>query len=355
MASSLCLAQEQQSLLIPFGSYLEKVKLNELYVNNNQLYHTGLFRAADSGFKKISPIPLECWEKQNDIAFNDDGYLYCNTSITYPEAINAAVFSFTELIPTGDYTERCGFMLKTKENTDEGLKSFLYATCYNYGYNFPIKNYTPRDYKDIWIRNTYTIKSDITNCPPGGLHYENRGLKCVSYYNIPKHKIVYGSFLKSACDIGYTFYGSNSDRLGTVCNDKALELNGVSDCIADGKDIVFEDDKLQCKPGELVAEIHTSSDFLPAGNYLITCVNSAYYPCLGENHQGLLVTQCITGGTYYSVKTLTLENADEKCKMGGAGYISNLNSALTCDPLFNLNIEYPTQATDVAESFECKQ
>ncbi|WP_034833871.1 hypothetical protein, partial [Endozoicomonas numazuensis] len=272
MASSLCLAQEQQSLLIPFGSYLEKVKLNELYVNNNQLYYTGLFRAADSGVTQAPPISLECWEKKNDIAFNDDDYLYCNTSITYPDPINAADFSFTELIPTGDYTERCGFMLKTKENTDEGLKSFLYATCHDY--DIPIINYTPANFEIIWKFNTHAIKSDITNCPPGGLRYENRGLKCTSNNNIAKHKIVYGSFLKSACDIGYTFYESNSDSLGTVCNDKTLILNEVSDCIADGKDIVFEDDKLQCKPGELVAEIHTSSDFLPAGNYLITCVNS---------------------------------------------------------------------------------
>ena len=96
-----------------------------------------------------------------------------------------------------------------------------------------------------------------------------------------------------------------------VCTDRAVSLKAISSL-----------------GGE-----HNVSEWIPRGNYLLTCKDIKFFPCLGENKQGRLEAQCAldSRGERRYVQSF-LEDGDSVCRLANMGYISNINSKLVCDP-----------------------
>lgn len=345
------------SLLIPLGSYLRHVNLANIFVSGNFLLYSASDFITKDGITEFidapAKFPLDCWRNGLDIDLHAPGLasfvFMCNETHKYPKPVNVADFLYTHLIPGGYLTNQCGYMLKTRELIDGEWQSFLYTTCSQKTYLSPLRRGVPYKIRIMPSREDRVGLSD--------------GKGSFATHQQMAKKIIYGSYLNSGCDIGLTDYSVEKDQLTTVCYTGSesipYTLNKTASCVEQSLDITFDEAGLTCQPGTLASTVHTASYYLPAGNYHISCAHSAYYPCLGENNRGMLVTRCLrnpTGPKGSQVRlevTATLDDSDDLCQMNSVGYISNFDSVLRCDPTFRMEQEYPTQAADIAADFTC--
>ena len=167
--------------------------------------------------------------------------------------------------------------------------------------------------------------------------------------------MVSGSYLQQ-CDLGLTHYDPLRDQLRTLCGHAVLSYDSVTTCVDAGMDIKFLNNELRCvSDTETTAQFHTSGSLLPAGNYLLTCKGLNYYPCLRHNGvQGVLVGTC-TGKLNYSKNqkfSSLLTNGAGQCRFSGAGFVSNINGELRCDP--DIDFSMNTGAGERPD-FECSE
>ena len=99
--------------------------------------------------------------------------------------------------------------------------------------------------------------------------------------------------------------------------------------------------------------MHTSSLFLPPGNYLVTCQFVTFYPCMGNGNQGLLTAMC--ANLRLKFVEGKLEDADGQCRMSNLGYVSNDGGTLRCDPDIEFNNVDPNQGSGLLQHFQCNQ
>ncbi len=340
--------EQNPSLFIPLGSYMEKVPLYIIHANKAE----NIITYPVSRYHTDPSLSLDCWRDGFDIIKDSDKFS-CNRSVSKP-IVDAARFLYSVLIPYGSYLDSCISILKTREMVNNEIRSFIYATCKN--------NPLTRGY--IWANdrdNVIKQKVDVTDCPMDHLVNTNGNITCA---NEPKtrRQIVTGSYLKQRCFAGESFYNSDEDTLYSRCgsteyHNNSRQLSNITECLDLGGDIIFRADELHCDLSSSAAEIakiHTASAFIPAGNYSISCAKIAYYPCAGINNSGLLVAQCLTGIASDSNPPYTqLEDGANDCRMSDLGYISNINGVLTCDPEVIFSGDEPTQGSDLVDALRC--
>ena len=339
--SLTALSTDTPSLILPLGSYLQQVPAYFTYVDPRKRQ---LFVKQKSWIK--ASVPLTCALDGFDITFNsNEETLACDKSVNIGSR-NAADFLYSSLLPSGTYLDTCSGIFRTREMINGVQRSFLYATC------------SDRSDRSDWPLLSPDIKSnrlEITDCAVHSIKNDNGVLSCGSTPGEIR-QIVFGSYLEQGCIAQYSHYSGSDDSIQTRCRVSAYKrqnfsLKRVSQCIASGGDIVFENQSLKCDTsGSVAAEVHTASSFIPPGNYSLTCARISYYPCAGSNRQGLLTASCMRLGASYEepnsmVNARFDNNANQRCNAADMGYISNIDGVLTCDPDIVFNDEDPTQGS----------
>ena len=326
------------SLIIPLGSYLERIPAHKLFILEGQdgpLLRTSAYN---------HPFDLlQCWQDGYDItAITSDqsAYITCNQEVRRDRIVNAADFLYSSLIPSGPYLKLCTGIIRTREQVDDVQRAFLYATCIKApGRPF----HTDRDY--------LVTKLDITNCSADRLVSIDGKLTCQETPET-RLKVAFGSYLKQGCDITVSRYDEASNRLYTRCDKMNYQLDDVSQCINAGSDIVFSHEGLTCLSGSSTsASLQTSSAFIPPGNYTVSCTSIAYYPCAGPDRQGVLAARC--RGLDDKYQSSMLMDANDRCSMANMGYISNIDGELVCDPDIPFNDEVPEEGSSLNQHLRC--
>ncbi len=267
-------------------------------------------------------FPLHCWKNGHDVR-KEGPHLGCDTSVKR-SVVNAANFLYSTLLPTGSYLESCSGVFRTIEIIDGRERSFLYASCEK-----------SSGTQEGFVLNTSiaTSRLDITDCSPGKITNSDGYLQCMEQRSTPR-SIVTGSYLKY-CFAANSRFDSSKDTLTAECGGMKQyhTLEGLSNCLSSGGDVVFDNTGLACDiETSKTSEIHTASDYIPPGNYSLSCTDMAYYPCAGKNRKGLLTAKCFTNNSDPTdlINSTFLENADQACS--AASYVSNVNGTLQCDP-----------------------
>ena len=298
--------------------------------------------ATPLNFKSMGVIPTaeSCWSQGYDLT---EGYylfhLVCNTAIKKTPEL-ASRFFYSVLPSYGSFLHTCTGMLRTRENN----RKYLYASCIS-GNKFFAR------LKDF----VFTQKINITDCQ-NDIVNDQGILKCSDNEVKPRH-ILTGSYLES-CNASDSIYDEDAGTLKTLCrnNDGYFPfeptLENVGSCMGVGNDIVLKDGKLECEsaPNKKVTE-HIASKFLPAGNYLATCRNMSFFPCMGESGHGVLVAECADLSGHF-IET-RLEDRGGTCSMSGMGYVSNINGQLTCDEDILFEDEDPTDGSMLQGDLQC--
>ena len=351
------------SLFIPLGSYLEHFNIGRISYDQGEIYFN---KAPFGGSRKLSfevtdniPNPGSCWSQGYDLTKGSDTELSCDTTKQrVPE--DASRFLYSAPLPYGSYLDKCTGLLKTVENNRE----YLYASCLIAGWG--------RGPSDKYYKKN---RLDVTDCQNEIISDKAGILKC-SNSPVRLRQLLSGSYLAS-CNLSGTLYDPMHSRMvlktncgflcGPACDDNITNysLYDAEDCIGSGKDLRFIIDNVAPYPkpsgNDLICvddstrevRVHTASSYVPAGNYLLTCRQIAFYPCMGPNRQGVLTAQCLDERGIFQETQLV--DGDSECRMSNMGYVSNIYGHLRCDPDIPFNNESPTQRTDLLPHFQCNE
>ena len=325
LLTQLCFSEP--GLVIPLGSYMETALLWRLYISDNKLHYFD------------TSIDLDCWQAGHDIYFDHVQSLNCDTSET-GDVVNAARFLYSTLIPAGKYLETCTGLLKMPVNVNGTTRYYLYASCRAWSIHKP----------PSWAQ-----KVDITDCPAGQLVNRKGDLVCPDFFR-PRRKIVSGSYLTSGCDVAESYYNASVDKISTRCEGIDYSISNITSAINSGKDVVYRNQSLEfANTSQGPASIHEASLYLPPGNYTLSCRNAAFFPCMGQAGQGLLVAKCLPAEAYgkRDYKSAFLEDADDHCAMHNMGYVSNIDGNLVCDPDIEFNYEENPTEAGLLEHLQC--
>lgn len=354
---------ETPDLFLPMGSYLKDFNIGTLIFSNKMAYLKSStvfdnqllsFEPAFNLVGELIHTPVQCAQEGYDLRKGSTTDLACDTSVIRPYE-NAARFLYSALVPYGSYIHSCTGILRTREND----RFYLYASCRP-------ENATDRGNN---LRDTFSPnRLDITDCT-GNIENINGVLKCTDSPVVPR-RILSGSYLED-CNLSASYYDPDTQILYAVFPDDvsigigfteidpyySITLENAGECIGAGKDIAKIDLILVCQHN-IYKEVkeYTASTVIPAGNYLLTCKNMIYYPCLGVDGQGLLAAGCasVQNGMMPNLfLEAHLSDADDKCRMANMGYVSNVNGELVCDPDITFDDEDPTQGSDLSPLLQC--
>ena len=351
---------KEQMLLIPFGSYLRNTNIANIRIVRGNVYLGSESMIEEVKFQPGKDIlnARSCWSKGYNLKKTSDGKkLTCDKS-KKRTPVNAAEFLSSSIVPYGSYLDSCTGLLQTRK----GDQSYLYASCMYDG--------APSLLYDYYGKFYFSQKINLANCPPGGIFSHNGHLTCSPGHAKPR-TILSGSYLDQ-CKITGTYYEPDTGRLETLCEKQKLVLENASQCLGEGKDIIVvhqssltqwlqslyfgtepQTTSLECiekESGEVV--MHTASSYLPPGDHLLTCKKAAYYPCLGENKQGLMVAECADICGHF-IETM-LEDTNKNCRISELSYISNKEGELTCKPGSKFNVN-KTGIPNLLDHFQCNQ
>ena len=320
---------------------MEKTSLATTYVSDNRLY-------SSQSLSHYS-IGLDCWQSGYDISIDRRHRFSCDTTVQR-DVVNAASFLYSALIPYGSYLENCTGILRTRESINNRMRSYLYASCDLGLFSTILPSSTGKDFAMVQ-------KIDITDCPAGHIASHEGELSCTSEEG-PRRTIVSGSYLNSGCDLVETYYDVNDDRIHTQCDGSPVSISGVTEAIDLSMDVIYQNGHLAFAHTPAgAATVHQASLYLPAGNYTLTCVEAAFFPCMGEAGKGMLLARCMTGdkGVDFprGFKNTVLEDTNSPCAMNNMGYISNIRGNLVCDPDVEFNDEEPTQGSGLMHHLQC--
>ena len=309
------------NLVIPMGSYLGEVDLSNTQYSEQVGYLSARIFTSVEASKHINGSEPragsvgDCWQSGHDIYIDRDIQIQCNDSvIRSPD--NAALGLYTLLTPYGNYLDSCTGILQVR---DSG-RNYLFASCNVGEYN--------RLFGTLQSRGL-----DITDCPAGRVSNNHGSLECKDISAV--RKVITGSYLES-CSLTTAYYSPDNDRLKVKCNFLDKVLDNASLCVNSGGDIAYLDDELACiEPSSgRPSEIHTASQYIPPGSYPLTCNKIAFFPCMGENRQGVLSASCKKGSRYHSCDYMEtrLEDTDSHCRIKELGIIRNSGGTLVCNP-----------------------
>ena len=344
-----CSADSAPELFLPFGSYLEHVFLNRIYITNGNFYYgTQSGRPIKLSFYSSGSITdaESCWTQGYDLKALSAFELTCDTS-QRKKPINVADSLNSVLVPYGSYLDSCKGVIKIKENN----RSYLYSSCQKV--KRPLFGCIETAITLMLCReNSFPNKLVITDCIHGAIANEGGRLTCQKN-SVYSRRILSGTYLQQ-CKITDTYYYEDTQWLATVCDEKLVSKDVSNDCLGSGRDIIYQNGSLQCiESGASNVEIHVASPYLPPGNYLLTCQQQAFYPCLGHNRKGRLVAECQKESG--ALVSASLEDGDSPCRMDQLGYVANKNGVLVCDPSYEFNDEDPTVGTDLMHTFQCNE
>ena len=338
-----CSADSEPELFLPFGSYLEHVFLNRIYIRSGFLYYYGSNQFKSTRFSFVSQDgisdPESCWRQGYDVKALSPFDLACDIS-QQKTPRNAATSLRSILVPYGSYLDSCLGTISIEENNFR----YLYSSCAKAGVPTVIVNYRPQD--------IITNKLEITTCNSKNIVNEEGRLKCQEN-SVYSRKILLGTYLQH-CTITATYYFEESRWLTTICPDGRVSTNIPDTCFGSGRDIIYQNGSLECvESNSSAVEVHVASPYLPPGNYLLSCTKQAFYPCLGHNRKGRLVAEC--QNTKGVLVPASLEDGDNPCRMDQLGYVANKDGILVCDPSYEFNDEDPTVGTDLIHTFQCNE
>ena len=332
-----CAADSEPKLFLPFGTYLEHVFLDRIYVKDGFFYYgNGSSAVYKLGFFPSDgiPDPVSCWSQGYDLKAQSPGSLACDTSQQKPSR-DAAISLHSTLAPYGSYLDSCIGTMRIEENS----RSYLYSSC---------RDTVPRSYAPY----PRTNKLDITDCTGGSISNEDGQLVC-RQSTVYSRKILSGSYLR-LCEITGTYYFEEAQRLDTICDGRPITQKVTNSCLGSGRDIIYQNGSLQCVDSAASnVKVHVASPYLPPGNYLLTCQKQAFYPCLGPDRKGRLVAECLNASREF-VQAF-LDDGDSPCRMDQLGYVANRNGVLVCDPSYEFNDENPTVGTNLMHTFQCNE
>ena len=339
-----CTADSGSRLFLPYGSYLEQVFLNRIYIRDGFFYYeNGNGKSHRLRFTPLDGIasPESCWSQGYDLKATSSYGLLCNTS-QHRTPGNAAALVYSTMVPYSSYLDTCTGTMRTVENNH----SYLYSTCR--------KDKAPPFSSWGFIAN----KLDITDCNSGAIINQNGRLSCHKH-SAYSRKILSGSYLQH-CKITDTYYFEDTRHLITVCHSGKVGKYVSYACLGAGRDIIYQGGSLQCIESDTgQVEVHAASPYLPPGDYLLNCHKPAFYPCLGHNRQGRLVAECQTSKTDFTRGRLTglvqasWNQGDSLCSVTRSGYITNSDGVLVCVPGDEFNDEDSAEATDRMHRLQC--
>ena len=221
---------------------------------------------------------------------------------------------------------------------------------------------------DCWVRGFDIIYGTGSNNPYLSCNRRLPRVRVNAADFLYSELVPYGEFLSGCTGLLVTKEESNTYLYATCDsteNGETPQRLNITDCPPGSVALNHTSGLLSCSGStsyqstSQTGETHPVSRFIPRGNYLLSCKNIKFFPCLGTNAMGRLEADCgyftevgrpPGTRTAYRYKSTFLDNGSSVCRMDMKGFVSNINGELTCDP------EQPEfNRQKIEPEFRCRQ
>ena len=269
LISALSAKSDATPPYFPYGDYLTILDLKKQSTLDNIYIGGGQSWSENSRHNATA-----CWCRGYNIRWDSYNYLHCDDSTVWqPQDFRKSVY--TQPLMQGVYLDSCLFPVPVKQKD----RLYILSRCGSQHDGPPQIH-------------------DVTECTPGAVSVDaHRRIVCNGTEPI-RRQVVTGRFTEFCNTATQRYSSTNNGSLTVECNYRSqrvrVGLDNLNSCLENG-DIKWmaEDKKLVCETDSdgTRAVLRTGSDWIPPGDYLITCSHPVFYPGVG-NGSGLLTAHC---------------------------------------------------------------